>query len=114
MDVVVGVYYQPPSQDDNTDELFYKELRNLSRSAALVLMGDFNFPDVNWKHHTVDTNRCRKFLKHVEDDFLMQVLRELTRKGALLDLLFVNREGLMGKVVTGGCLGHSDHKVVEF
>ena len=51
---------------------------------------------------------------HVEDNFFVQVLRELTRKGALLDLLFVNRKGLVGKVVIGGCLGHSDHDVVEF
>jgi len=26
----------------------------------------------------------------------------------------VNREGLRGNVVVGGCLGHSDHQVVEF
>ena len=44
----------------------------------------------------------------------MQVLREPTRKGALLDLLFVNREGLVGEVVIGGCLGHSNHAVAEF
>ena len=44
----------------------------------------------------------------------MQVLKEPTRKGAILGLLFVNSEGLVVKVVIGGCLGHSDHKVVEF
>lgn len=52
-------------------------------------------------------------LKHVEDNFLMEILRELTRKGAHLDLLFGNREGFMGKVVIGDCLSHSKHKVVE-
>ena len=45
---------------------------------------------------------------------MSQVLGEPTRKDALLDLLFVNREGLVGDVVVGGCLGHSDHKMVEF
>ena len=80
----------------------------------MSLWVDLNFPDINWEYHAVDANRSRKFLKHVEDNFLVQVLREPTRKGALLDLLFVNREGLMGKVVIGGCLGHSDHEVVEF
>ena len=77
-------------------------------------LGDFSFPNVNWEHRTADTNRSRKFLKHIGDNFLVQVLRELTRRGALLDLLFVNREGLAGQVVIGGCLGHSDHKEVEF
>ena len=77
-------------------------------------MRDLNFPDDNWEYHTEDINRSRKFLKHTEDHFLVQVLREMTRKGALLDLLFVNREGLMGQVVIGGCLGHSDHEVFDF
>lgn len=31
---------------------------------------------------------------------------------ALLGLLFVNR-GLMGGVIVGVCLGHSDHEMVE-
>lgn len=47
-------------------------------------------------------------------NFLVQVLRKPTRKGALLDLLLVNREGLVGKMVIGGCLGHNDQEVVEF
>ena len=111
---VVGVYYRPPSQDDDTNELFHKELRDISRSGAPLLMGDCNFPDINREYYTVDTNRSRKFLQHSEYNFLAQVLREPTRKGALLDLVFVNREGLMGEVVIGGCLGHSDHEVVEF
>lgn len=33
---------RPPSQNDDTNELFFKELRETSRSTALVLMGDFN------------------------------------------------------------------------
>ena len=111
VDVVVGIYYRSPGQDGDTDVLFYMELREISRSVALVLMGDFNFTDVNWDCHTADTNRSRKF--HVEDNLLAQVLKEPTRKSAFLDLLFVNRERLVGELKTGGCLGHSNHEVVK-
>lgn len=48
------------------------------------------------------------------DNFLVQALRELMRQGALLDLLFVNREDLVVELVIGGSFGHSDHEVVEF
>ena len=41
-------------------------------------------------------------------------MREPTREGALLDLLFVNREGLVDDVAVGGRLGHSDHEIMEF
>lgn len=56
-----------------------------------------------------------RFLKRLDDNFLVQLLRELTRKSALLDLLLVNGEGLVGEVVArDGHLGRSDHEVVEF
>ena len=41
-------------------------------------------------------------------------MSEQTREGALLDLLFVNREGLVDDVAVGGRLGHSDHEIIEF
>ena len=50
----------------------------------------------------------------MEDSFLMQLVREPTRGGAPLDHLFTNREGLVGDVVVGSCLGQSNHKMVEF
>ena len=43
-----------------------------------------------------------------------QVVREFARGGAPLDLLFTNREGLVGDMKAGTCLGESDRKVVEF
>lgn len=45
---------------------------------------------------------------------MSQVLSEPTRKDALLDLVFVNREGLTGDVLVGGYPGHSGHEMVEF
>ena len=38
-DTVVGVCYRPPNQDEEADEIFYKQLREVSQSLALVLMG---------------------------------------------------------------------------
>jgi len=59
-------------------------------------------------------NKSGKFLKFVGSNFLLQVLSDLTRKDALLGLLFVNTEGLVGDVRVGGCLDHSDREMVEF
>ena len=109
----MGVYYRLPSQDVSTDVLFYRQLREISGLVALVLMGDFTFPDINWEYHTAGTSRSWKLLKFVGGNFLSQVLSEPTRKDVLLDLLFANREGLTGDVRVGGCVGHSDHEMVE-
>ena len=48
------------------------------------------------------------------DNFLTQLVKEPTRGSKILDLLFVNREGLVGNVKAGGRLGHSDHKMLDF
>ncbi|XP_048785457.1 uncharacterized protein LOC125685961 [Lagopus muta] len=58
--------------------------------------------------------QSKRFLECVEDSFLTQLVREPTRGGALLDLLFANKEGLVGDVKVGDCLGQSDHEIVEF
>jgi len=50
----------------------------------------------------------------VEDNFLTQLSGEPTRRGASLDLLFTDRAGLVGDEVVGGCLGLSDHEMIEF
>ncbi|KAK4806242.1 LOW QUALITY PROTEIN: hypothetical protein QYF61_013386 [Mycteria americana] len=100
--------------DEKADELFYKQLGEASRSLALVLVGDFNLPDVCWKYNTAERKQSRRFLERVADNFLTQLVREPTREGAPLDLLFANREGLVGDVMVAGCLGHSDHEMIEF
>ncbi|KAK4814558.1 hypothetical protein QYF61_023757 [Mycteria americana] len=113
-DIVVGVCYRPPKQDEETDELFYKQLGEASQSLALVLVGDFNLLDVCWKYNTAERKQPRRFLERVAETFLTQLVSEPTREGAPLDLLFTNREGLVSHVMAGGRLGQSDHEMVEF
>ena len=50
-DVLLGVCYRPPSQDEEADEVFCKRLAEVSQSLAVVLMGDFNLPDICWKYN---------------------------------------------------------------
>ena len=39
-DILVGVCYRPPSQDEETDEAFYEQLAKVVLSLALVLVGN--------------------------------------------------------------------------
>ncbi|TRZ07264.1 hypothetical protein HGM15179_019843 [Zosterops borbonicus] len=84
-----------------------------AKASALVLVGDFNLLDVCWKYNTVDRRQSRTFLECVEENFLTQPVSEPMRGSTTLDLLFTNREGLVEDVVRG-CLGHSNHKMIEF
>ncbi|GAB0179239.1 hypothetical protein GRJ2_000389200 [Grus japonensis] len=110
-DIRVGVCYRPPDQGDRADEALYRQIGAASRSQAVVLMGDFN---ICWRDNAAERKQSRKFLECIDDNFLLQVIEEPTRRGAMLDLIFTNKEGLVGDVKLKGSLGCSDHKMVEF
>ena len=60
-DITVGVYHRPLDQEEEIDEAFYRQLQAASQSQALVLMGDFNHPDISWEDHTFqqsELNSC--------------------------------------------------------
>jgi len=58
-----------PNQDEEKNEAFYEQLAEVAQSPALVLMGDFNFPDVCWKYNTAQRKQSKRFLECVKDSF---------------------------------------------
>lgn len=73
-DAVIDFYHSSCSQNDSTDLLFNRQLREISELVVPVLLGDSNFSDINREHHTVVTSKSGKFLKYVGDNFLSQIL----------------------------------------
>ncbi|RMC22386.1 hypothetical protein DUI87_00700 [Hirundo rustica rustica] len=73
-DILLGVCYRPPNQEEEVDNLIYKQLGSVSRSSALVLVGDFNLPDICWELNTAEKRQSRKFLECMEDKFLLQLV----------------------------------------
>jgi len=112
VDIMVGFCYRPLNQGEQTDEIFYQQLGEVSRLLAFILMGTstYQIPAGN----TIQRKQARWFLECVEDNFLTQLVSEPTREGAPLDLLFANRERLVGDVMVGGRLGYHDHETIEF
>ncbi|GAB0177254.1 hypothetical protein GRJ2_000190600 [Grus japonensis] len=113
-DIITGVCCRPPQQGDRADEALYRQIGTASRSQALALMGDFNHPGICWRDNAAEHKQSRKFLECVDDNFLLQVTEEPMRRGAMLDLILTNKEGLVGDVKLKGSLGCSDHGIVEF
>ena len=62
-DILLGVCYRPPNQDEEVNEVFYKRLAEVSQSLALVLVGDFNLLDICWKYNTAERKQSRRFLE---------------------------------------------------
>ncbi|GAB0182918.1 hypothetical protein GRJ2_000757100 [Grus japonensis] len=113
-DLIVGICYRPPNQEDQADEALYRQIGTASHSQALVLMGDFNHPNICWRDNTAGHKQSRRFLECIDDNFLLQVTEEPTRRCAMLDLVLTNKERLVGNVKLKGSLGCSDQEMVEF
>lgn len=68
---MIGVDYRQPDQGETVDEDFLLQLREASCSQALILMRDFNHPDMCWKDHMVSCKRSRRLLESIDDNFLV-------------------------------------------
>ncbi|GAB0192668.1 hypothetical protein GRJ2_001732100 [Grus japonensis] len=67
---------------------------------TLVLMGDFNNPNMCWDN-AAGHKQSRRFLECIDDNFLLQVIKEPTRRGAMLDLVLTSKEGLYKSTFLG-------------
>lgn len=98
-DILVGTCHRPSNQNQDAEEIFYKQLTRDSKLLALVLMEGFNLADVFWKYSR--EKQPRSFLHFMEGDLPDTAGEEVPYGRCLLDLLSVNREGLMGDKMVG-------------
>ena len=104
------VYRSPNSKKANDDGLctWVKEMRG-----ANILIGDFNFPDIDWANG-VARSKGRDFLEATAEQFMEQYVMEPTHSsGNVLDLVLCNKE-IIKEVTTEGRIGQSDHDIVAF
>lgn len=74
------------------NEVFYKQLAEVTQLLALFLVEDFNLPDICWKYNPAERRQSRKFLVCMEDNFLTQLVGEPARGSSPLDPLLPNRD----------------------
>ncbi|KAK4826132.1 hypothetical protein QYF61_005284 [Mycteria americana] len=108
------VYSKGDQKGPKANKAVFGSLKQASVQQNLVLMGDFNYPDICWKNNTAAHMSSIRFLECVEDCFLIQMLDVPTRNEALLDLLLTNQENLLCNISVSDSLSCSDHNIVEF
>ena len=112
------IYRSPSSSCDNNDNI-NKLINDISSSKAKfkLIVGDFNFADINWNKwegHTVASNN---FLHTIQGLFLMQHITFPTRargsnEPSLLDLVISN-DDFIDNIEYLSPLGKSDHSVLS-
>ncbi|CAM5127487.1 unnamed protein product [Eretmochelys imbricata] len=110
--ITVGIYYRPPDQDSDSDDEMLREIREAIKIKNSIIVGDFNYPHIDWIHVTSARNAETKFLDTLNDCFLEQLVQEPTRGEATLDLVLSEAQDLVQEITITGLLGNSDHNII--
>jgi len=109
--IVVGVCSRPPGQAEEEEEALMKQIINLTSKKDSIVMGDFNYLDINWETHSAGSTKSRKFIDRLEEGYLSQAIREGTRGNNTLDLILTNRDEMLDEIQVLGTVGGSDHQL---
>ncbi|XP_028413970.1 uncharacterized protein LOC114536830 [Dendronephthya gigantea] len=123
--VILYTYYRPPQSRSDSLKLLNESLLQNPESSCIVLVGDFNLPNISWPddQSTTPINNSGDangddLCELVADNFLHQFIEGSThRAGNKLDLLFCNNAEKLSDVSIFSPDEHNfptDHYIVEF
>ena len=79
-----------------------------------ILIGDFNFPKINWSLEVGSDQKSRNFLDIIDETQLTQLVDFPTHvKGNILDLVLTNVPEKILNIDCLGNLGNSDHSIIS-
>ena len=118
-DLLVGVCYRSTnlSVTGHDNEANLRKLLLEVSSKHVLILGDFNYPGVDWSSCSVTSN-CNpgtaEFVQTIEDCFYTQHVLHPTRGDAILDLILSSDPDLVNNVCITANLGTSDHNMITF
>jgi len=106
---IVTIYRSPNSDETNNSNL----CKILDESHAnTCVVGDFNYPDIDWEEMTSSTTTSGKFVETVAENDLKQKVTFNTRDKNILDLVLIQDESIYQSVKDNGPLSNSDHSMI--
>jgi len=112
--IIVGICYRPPDCEVVNDNVLYERVGELcERNKQIVLMGDFNFPELDWScSETVD--HSHPFVECLDNNFLSQIVDKPSRGTNYLDLAICSDVNLIDELTVGEPFESSDHQLIMF
>ena len=117
------VCYIPPYHGaESTDHLktFIASIESIIHcDASIVLMGDFNFPDIRWCKNDLSPVQCSRqdsseFANFIQRYAFLQYVTEPTRLNNILDLVLCNDSFAVSGLAVKPCFSNSDHNAISF
>ena len=115
---VVCVLYISPSAGNAYHIQVLNFLRSLSLENDLILLGDFNYPDIDWNSYSGSSSQSSDFCDLISELNLRQLVVSPThRAGNILDLILTNNDQIIHDIVVYNTLPSdlsSDHFIILF
>lgn len=113
---VVLVYFPPKCSSDCkfTEALCCELIHLCGVEGKIILLGDFNFPNIDWRNLTGKNTADKVFLDFSFESKLFQVVDFPSRGNNFLDLIFASERQLVNNVVKEASFSTSDHSAISF
>ena len=111
VNIVIGSCYRPEVNENIIVDRICTSINSVDTSNCLLL-GDFNFRQINWNKMEASSGLTEKFLNTIQDNLLTQIVDEPTRGNNILDLAFVSDPSFVEDCRIDEPFGMSDHKSV--
>jgi len=99
--ITLGVFYRPNGGDTKPLEDLWICIQELNSSAELILVEDLNLPDIDWSCNRAlhQSDNYALLIDLIQDNFLMQVVREPTKNQNILDLLISTSSDIVDQIL---------------
>lgn len=113
--ILVILVYRSGNASMQDNQNLYNCLYDLtSIPIETILLGDFNFPSINWALETAGDNPSMEFLTLTQELSLHQLVTNATRLNNILDLVLSSNEFLILGVTVKDSFSESDHSSIRF
>lgn len=114
--MVIGCVYRSPSSHSEAKHSLYKYLHIHALACRLILVGDFNLPDIDWLTMNHQSSSSDIIIDTMLTFNLSQIVKEPTRvqgcSSNILDLVFISDHFPADEAIIELTDGISDHKIV--
>ena len=112
--IAICCIYLPPSCPDAVFNASMVHLYALPRECDIIVVGDFNTPDINWESLTAVSSRSNVLCDFVDDYNLVQQIQSPTHSmGNILDLVLTTSPDRINGI-TNQPTTSSDHNLISF
>jgi hypothetical protein len=109
--IAIGVCYKSQAAEETELRKLFSAIEKAA-CRQTVIMGDFNYPNIDWPSLNVDGAKSSEFRDLILENYLVQKTSEPTRGSNILDLVLCSSDAMIDRVDIVEHLGGSDHNAL--